>query len=123
MWGGVIGDLAGSIYKYEQSKKVTSLFPEKLIEENSFFSDDTILIVAIIDAVLNGGSYEEYLRSYIMKYQDYHPNFRPYFKNAFSFGILKWARENKRKDSIGNGAMMRISFIRYLFDTEDSVCI
>ena len=42
MWGAVIGDLAGSIYEYEQSKKVSLIRKTKLIEDNSFFSDDSI---------------------------------------------------------------------------------
>ena len=43
MWGAVIGDLAGSIFEYGQSKKVSSIEVKELITKDSFFTDDTIL--------------------------------------------------------------------------------
>ena len=61
MWGAIIGDLAGSIYEYNQVKKITKINIEELIPTNSFYSDDTILTIAILDCILNNGSYSEYL--------------------------------------------------------------
>ena len=43
MYGAIIGDLAGSIYEYEQLKEIKPVIIDKLIEDNAFFSDDTIL--------------------------------------------------------------------------------
>lgn len=52
MWGAIIGDLAGSIYEYDQLKKVKPIHGiDTLITEKSFFSDDTILTVAVLDAI------------------------------------------------------------------------
>ena len=42
MYGALIGDLAGSIYEYNQLRKVHSIQMNHLIEENAFYSDDTI---------------------------------------------------------------------------------
>ena len=53
MWGAIIGDLAGSIYEYDQTKKVTPVNINNLIEKSSFYSDDTILTIAMLDAFLN----------------------------------------------------------------------
>lgn len=80
MYGAIIGDLAGSIYEFEQTKTIKEVNIEKIIEEKSFYSDDTILTIAIADAILNGQDYEKYLRYYIKKYSSYKPNFEPYFK-------------------------------------------
>ena len=58
MWGAIIGDLAGSVYEFEQIKKVSHITLDTLIQEKSFFSDDTILTIAILDAILNDKNYE-----------------------------------------------------------------
>lgn len=121
MYGAIIGDLAGSIYEFEQTKKIDNIKIDKIIEDNSFYSDDTILTIAIADAILNNKNYEHYLKCYIQKYTDYKPNFSPYFKNAFSPEMIKWANNNKEGNSIGNGAMMRISPIGYMFNSEEEV--
>ena len=121
MYGAVIGDFIGSIYEYEQTRRIISIKPGVLISDNSFFSDDTILTIAIIDAILSGVSYEEKLREYGLNYIDYKPNFKPYFKNSFSPGFVKWLKGDFQGNSIGNGAMMRISPVGYLFDSEDEV--
>lgn len=122
MWGAIIGDLAGSIYEYNQSKKITKIdIKDKLLTEQSFYSDDTILTIAILEALLENQNYEIYLKKYIQEYQEYKPNFSPYFKTAFSPGIIKWANQNITGISIGNGAMMRISPIGYLFNSEKEI--
>lgn len=121
MYGAIIGDLAGSIYEYGQIKNISEVKINKLIEDNSFFSDDSILTIAILDAILNKGDYSSYIREYINKYSDYKPDFSPYFKSPFSPGMMKWAREVSATKSCGNGAMMRISPVGYMFDTETDV--
>lgn len=121
MYGAIIGDLAGSIYEYEQTREIHEIQVARIIEENAFFSDDSILTIAIADAIENGGQYDKYLREYIQKYADYHPNIKPYFKNPFSPGTMKWAYQAEVGKSMGNGAMMRISPVGYLFNTEEEV--
>ncbi|MBE6147233.1 MAG: hypothetical protein E7168_02740 [Firmicutes bacterium] len=121
MWGAIIGDLAGSIYEYDQVKKVSNILVDELIVDESFFSDDTILTVAILDAILEDKNYENYLRKYGKEYLDYLPDHQPYFKTSFSPGFITWIKGDKPCYSIGNGAMMRISPVGYLFDTEEGV--
>ncbi|MEG0826624.1 MAG: ADP-ribosylglycohydrolase family protein [Bacilli bacterium] len=121
MWGAVIGDLAGSIYEYEQYQKCESINISNLISDNSFFSDDTILTIAILDAIINDKNYAKYLKLYGNKYYYYKPNVEKYFENPFSPGFMKWIKSDFYGNSIGNGAMMRISPVGYLFDTEEEV--
>ena len=121
MYGAIIGDLAGSIYEFKQTKAVTNVSINKLIEENSFYSDDTILTIAIADAILNDRDYNKYLRYYIKKYSSYCPNFKPYFKTIFSPNLIKWANNDLIGQSVGNGAMMRISPIGFMYDSEKDV--
>lgn len=122
MWGAIIGDLAGSIYEYNQLKKISKIdIKGELLTKESFFSDDAILTIAILEAILNKKDYETYLKKYIQQYQDYKPNFSPYFKTAFSPRIIKWANQKIIGTSTGNGAMMRISPVGYLFDIEKEI--
>ena len=121
MYGAIIGDLAGSIYEYEQTKKIKGIEIDNIIEDNAFYSDDTILTIAVADAILHDKDYNKYLRYYIKKYSSYKPKFKPYFKTAFSPSLVKWASGNSVGVSIDNGAMMRISSVGYLFDTEEEV--
>lgn len=121
MIGAVIGDLAGSIYEFEQTKNLKPVKIKNIIEENSFVSDDTILTVAIADAILNKQNFEAKLKEYALKYGDKVPTDIPYFKTMFSQGFTKWAKSKTQGTSHGNGAMMRISPVGYLFDSEDEV--
>ena len=59
MYGAIIGDIAGSIYEYDQIKEVKEVNIDKIIEKESFYSDDTILTIAILDCILNNGDYNE----------------------------------------------------------------
>ena len=121
MWGAVIGDLAGSIYEYDQIKSVKNIEIKEIIPENSFYSDDTILTIAILDAIINDKDYEKYLKLYGNKYALYKPDIKPYFKTSFSPGFTKWAKGEGEGKSSGNGAMMRIAPVGYMFEKEKEV--
>lgn len=121
MYGAIIGDLAGSIYEYEQFSNIKSINTDKLIEEKSFYSDDTVLTIAILDAILNDKNYDFYLKKYINKYKDSLPSIKPYFSTLFSPNLIEWSNSNITGMSHGNGAMMRISPVGYLFDSEEEV--
>lgn len=121
MYGAIVGDLAGSIYEYDQIRNIKPIHMNKLIEDNAFYSDDTILTIAILDAALNDKNYDKYLREYVKKYSLYKPKIEPYFKYSFSPNTIKWSNSLNQGFSTGNGAMMRISSIGYLFKSEEEV--
>lgn len=121
MLGAIYGDKAGSIYEYGQLKEINPINPKKLILPQSFYSDDTIETIAIMDAILNGKDYGETLKEYILKYENYKPIFSPYFKTSFSPNTIKWAKGFGKSNSKGNGALMRISPVGFLFDKKDEV--
>ena len=121
MLGAIIGDLAGSIYEYDQIKSVKKIKINNIIEDNAFFSDDSILTIAIIDAILSNVSYEEKIKEWGNKYIDFVPDYKPYFKTIFSPDFSKWLRGNYVGTSGGNGARMRVSAVGYLFNTEEDV--
>ena len=121
MLGAIIGDLAGSIYEFDQVKRVKPVVVNNIIEDKSFISDDSILTIAVLDAIINNVSYELKLKEYALKYQNEIPKNISYFKTMFSPGFLKWAKGSENGLSYGNGAMMRVSAVGYLFDTEEDV--
>ena len=82
MWGAVIGDLAGSIYEYEQIKGVKKVESKEIIPDNAFYSDDTILTIAVLDAIMHDKDYEKYLKLYGNKYSTFKPNIEPYFEKV-----------------------------------------
>lgn len=129
MYGAVIGDLAGSIYEYPEflnsRKKIINkeirrqaLTKSLLIEDNAFFSDDTILTIAILDSILNKGkkSYSQSLKEYGVNYRDFKPKFTPYFTKIFSPGFVNWLDGKTEGNSIGNGCAMRVSPVGFMFN-------
>lgn len=121
MLGTIYGDKAGSIYEFNETKKIEGINPDKLITEDSFLSDDTIEMIAVADAIINNKDYEETLLGYIDEYKDYKPNYKPYFTHPFSPNTMKILKGKGKKNSNGNGAMMRIAPVGYLFDKEEDV--
>lgn len=121
MWGAIIGDIAGSTYEFSQIKKVKPVNCTEIITQRGFYSDDTILTVAIANAIEENKDYETYLKNYTKRFETYRPDFEPYFKTSFSPEFIKWVNGQTHGNSIGNGAMMRISPIGHMFNSEKEV--
>src|SRR5574344_772727 len=122
MWGAIIGDVAGSVYEYDQFLKTHELDNiGSLIKADGFFSDDTILKIGILNAILDNKKYDSMLRKYGKKYIDYKPDITPYFDKPFSPGFVNWINKKSEGKSNGHGAMMRISPVGYLFNTKEDV--
>ena len=85
MWGAIIGDLAGSIYEFRQTKNIKGIKinQNEIISETSFFSDDTILTIAVMEAIQTDKNYEKHLKKYGNLYKNYKPNYKPYFNTSF----------------------------------------
>jgi len=58
MIGAIAGDIIGSVYEHNPIK--TKDFP--LFQAQCHFTDDTVLTVAIADAILSGGTYVDSIR-------------------------------------------------------------
>ena len=95
MYGAIIGDIAGSIYEYDEfmnsekgiinlEKRLEILSNTDLIDENCFYSDDTILTIAILDSILNNSGYEDKLKEYGLRYGTEKLNKPNYFEYMFS---------------------------------------
>ena len=100
MLGAIIGDIVGSIYEFDNIKtKDFNLFTNEM-----FFTDDTVMTIAIADAITNGGQHENFIQSmkkwgcnYIDK--SYGSSFRRWLKLDIAEPYNSW----------GNGSAMRVS--------------
>jgi ADP-ribosylglycohydrolase len=97
MIGAITGDIVGSVYEWNQIK--TKDFP--LFADDCFFTDDSILTIALADAILNGTPYVENLKTFT----------RAYPGGGYGGRFFEWAHspDPKPYNSWGNGAAMRIS--------------
>ncbi len=59
MLGAIIGDVVGSIYERNNIK--TKDFP--LFSNRCFFTDDTVMTVAVAEAIMDGGKEEDFVAS------------------------------------------------------------
>lgn len=109
MIGALAGDIVGSIYEWSNIK--TTLFP--LFQQQCRFTDDTVLTVALAEAILTGESYGSVMKRYYLKYPD----------AGYGGGFVRWARsdDDKPYQSWGNGAAMRITPVAWAYDTLDEV--
>ncbi|NLC48141.1 MAG: hypothetical protein GX758_02105 [Tenericutes bacterium] len=132
MYGAIIGDMSGSLFEYSEfvdsmnkvinlKRRMEILSKKSLIDKESFFSDDTILTIAVLDALLTNKSFEPVLKRYILFYSDYKPKIEKYFKHPFSPNTMKWAKSNIIANSIGNGSAMRVSPVGYLCNSKEEV--
>ncbi len=132
MYGAIIGDFAGSIYEYPEfidtrkqkinyERRQLILKKESIISKNSFYSDDTILTIAILDSVINEKDYATTLRQYARDFEHYKATDKMYFTTSFSPNFIKWCKEEIKGDSIGNGSAMRVSPIGQLYPNEQRV--
>lgn len=109
MIGAIIGDIVGSRFeKYNIKSKSFDLFTK-----SSRFTDDTVLTVAIANALVTGSDFEENVRKFGRKYPlaGYGGTFKKWL-----LGVVKGPY-----NSWGNGSAMRVSPIGFAFTDEKDV--
>ncbi|MBU0661658.1 ADP-ribosylglycohydrolase family protein [Patescibacteria group bacterium] len=107
--GAIAGDMIGSIYEYTSQK--TMDFP--LFKPSSHFTDDSVLTLAVADAILNQCSYLEYIRSYANSYPH----------SGYGLSFVKWLFSDSLLpyNSYGNGSAMRVSAVGWAFESVEKV--
>lgn len=128
MLGAIIGDRVGTEYEYlefldakngiinvERRKEI--LTKKELITDKGTFSDDTVLTIAVLEAIIYNKPYMETLRKYGMEYVDKKVPKEDFFESWFSPLFATWikAKEGTIGHSMGNGAAMRVSPVAFLY--------
>lgn len=109
MIGAIAGDIIGSIY--EQHPIKTKDFP--LFDDRCRFTDDTVLTVAIADAILTHRPYQTSIVEFGRRYP----------RAGYGGSFIRWlfADDPRPYDSWGNGSAMRVSPIGFAFTSEEKV--
>ena len=111
MLGAIAGDIIGSVYEWDRIK--TKEFP--LFVEGSRFTDDTVLSVAVADAILTGSPYAPRLREYCRLY--------PGAGYGGAFRAWAFSEDDRPYGSWGNGSAMRVSPVGFAFGDWDRVLL
>ena len=107
MIGAIAGDMIGSPYERYPIKN-----PDFSIRVAGF-TDDTVLTVAVANAILKDGGYAESIKTFARRH--------PHAGYGGSFRKWMWSRENEPYNSWGNGSAMRVSPVGFAFDTVHDV--
>jgi ADP-ribosylglycohydrolase len=108
MLGAIIGDIVGSRFEFDEIPQPD--FEFFLDKPRCNYTDDTVLTIAVCDAVVNHRDYGVALHDWGNRY--------PNPKGGYGGMFLNWLKDPNRvpQNSWGNGAAMRISPIGWLFD-------
>ena len=109
MLRAIAGDIIGSRFEVIPTKS----YEFELFSSLNTYTDDTVLTVAIADAILNGASYSNKLREYGLDY----PN------AGYGGNFIQWIMGEIQGpyNSFGNGAAMRVSPVGFAFNTKEKV--
>ena len=109
MLGAISGDVLGSVYEFDPIKSKDF----ELLGADCFFTDDTVMTIAVADSLMNGRDYVETLQMWAQKYP----------RAGYGGWFNKWIYEDfpEPYNSFGNGSAMRSSSVGWLFDDEDAV--
>ena len=108
MLGAIAGDIIGSVYEGNPIRSKT--FP--LFGKVAGYTDDTVLTIAVANAILEGRSYAKEMKSFGRKYTaGYGANFYNWLLSPSDEPYNSW----------GNGSAMRVSPVGFAFNTLDEI--
>ena len=105
MFGAIIGDICGSVYEFN-NHKTENEDEIILIRPDSFFTDDSVLTIAVADACLHDKDYGASLRLWGMRYPraGYGARFAMWLQSEHACPYNSW----------GNGSAMRVSPVAWI---------
>ena len=116
MYGAILGDIIGSSYEFDRGTKNKS-FP--LFVKKSRFTDDTVMTVAVADALLYAGKEggEDKVTSAVVSSMQCWGGKYP--KVGYGGKFREWLKEKNPMPygSFGNGSAMRVSPVGWLYDS------
>ena len=102
MIGAIIGDIIGSRFEFHNHRSTEFEF----FHPDCTFTDDTVMTVAVADAILNGRPFGEVMHEYARNYPG----------RGYGGRFYNWIHSDNPVpyDSFGNGSAMRVSPCAYL---------
>jgi ADP-ribosylglycohydrolase family protein len=108
--GAIAGDVIGSVYEFNNTR--TTDFP--LFKRETTFTDDTVMTIAIADAILHNKDFAQTILDYGKRY----PN------RGYGTSFFKWLAHDTPAppyNSWGNGLAMRVSAVGFAYNDLDTV--
>jgi len=105
MLGAIAGDIIGSVYERNSVKRTDFA----LYTSGSRFTDDTVLTIAVAEAIMEGKDYARTMQEYGRMY----PN------AGYGGSFFRWLFSHNPApyNSFGNGSAMRVSPVGFAFQT------
>lgn len=116
MYGAVIGDIIGSPYEFDHGKKSKEF---NMFCEASVFTDDSVMTVAVAEALLTARKQADILEISNHVTQSMREWGRKYPNSGYGGNFYKWLNTENPEPyySFGNGSAMRVSAVGWLYDT------
>lgn len=104
MLGSIIGDIAGSRFEFNNHRSIDF----DLFGYGCSYTDDSIMTLAVADAIINNKPFGETMRDFGRRFQ--------YPMGGYGGRFAQWLNSDNPKpyDSFGNGAAMRVSPCAFL---------
>ena len=120
MLGAIIGDIAGSVYEFDNCRR-RDFMP--FIREDATFTDDTVMTLAVARAIKDtwknprGPSLEERVAVRMHQFGNDYPG------RGYGGRFAAWlaSEDPKPYHSLGNGSAMRVSPVAWAFDSLGAV--
>lgn len=116
MFGAIIGDIAGSRFEFDRPGWTKEF---ELFAEDSEFTDDTVLTIAILLALTESGKDAsiDVIKTNCIKQMKIWGNRYP--NAGYGLNFAQWLTDINPKpyNSLGNGSAMRVSAAGFLYDT------
>jgi len=124
MYGAVFGDIIGSYYEIHSTKE----YNLNIFRNESHFTDDTVMNLAVCDAILYNDSDINFFKinkrayEYAVRYKSFYSR---YPSCGFGEMFSSWAKSKSmfRQKSYANGSSMRAVPIGYAYKTLEQVYI
>lgn len=103
--GAILGDISGSQYEFQRCRPSAGIDWQKckLFTERCVFTDDTVLTLAVKQALMTSREFPDVFREFADRYQ--------YVGYGTRFHQWLLSGENAPMNSCGNGSAMRVSYI------------
>lgn len=114
MYGAILGDIIGSPYEFDQNNIKTTEF--ELFSERSEFTDDSIMTLAVAEALMNCGidADEETMKKALVDAMKKYGSRYPFAGYGVNFSMWIAQEDPKPYNSFGNGSAMRVSAVPWL---------
>ena len=116
MYGAIIGDIIGSRFEFDRGNKSREF---KLFTRESDFTDDTVMTVAVAEALMNAGpdADEKTVKEAVIRSMKKWGKKYPYA--GYGARFIRWVLTDDPEPygSYGNGSGMRVSSAGWLYDS------